>query len=286
MSTATSPYQTLVWALQRSWRRYHTSKIACSSRAKRKTVHELRTDLRRLITLMDVVQELGARGEAARLRRRLKRELNCVRDLRDLQAQEKHTAPGAFRSQLRQWIKKEQLNVERYFARAAPKRQCLELVFGLSEDLVAQAKSELAEKRARPRLERLLLKRYRSFEVTSQRAHASLPLSFHRSRIEFKKFRYTWEVLAPLVPLSAATEIRLKALQDNLGEIQDTSVLITLLLRFLVSTGKPQPSPEFLRGLHQAEQRQDEAIAKFLAGRNRLLREVRPHPGSLRQRAA
>ena len=132
----------------------------------------------------------------------------------------------------------------------------------------------------------LLHERYKVFETQGHRARADLPESFHRTRIEFKKFRYTWEALAPLVPIPKSIETGLKAVQNILGEIQDSVVSITLFLEFLVDSRQTQPSAEFLQFLREAEQRQDADVANFICDRNLYFREVRPPMMAAHARAA
>ena len=53
------------------------------------------------------------------------------------------------------------------------------------------------------------------------------PVTVHRMRVAFKRFRYSLEILTPLLPwMTAGTRSRLNAYQTAMGKIQDTVVLL------------------------------------------------------------
>lgn len=53
------------------------------------------------------------------------------------------------------------------------------------------------------------------------------PATVHRMRVAFKRFRYSLEILSPLLPwMTAETRARLNAYQTSMGKIQDTVVLL------------------------------------------------------------
>jgi len=64
--------------------------------------------------------------------------------------------------------------------------------------------------------------------------------SIHRLRVAFKKFRYTVEVVQPLLDQMGKTELKaLNAYQTAMGEIQDAEVLLASIRSFAARRGRP-----------------------------------------------
>jgi CHAD domain-containing protein len=62
---------------------------------------------------------------------------------------------------------------------------------------------------------------------------SSDPATVHRMRVAFKKFRYSVEALAPLLPKASSKQLRaMKAFQDSMGDIQDSTVLLASIRTF------------------------------------------------------
>ncbi|HKI68528.1 MAG TPA: CHAD domain-containing protein, partial [Verrucomicrobiae bacterium] len=73
------------------------------------------------------------------------------------------------------------------------------------------------------------------------------PLTIHRTRVAFKKFRYMVEQLQPLLPgLSDDLLDRLREYQKLMGDIQDCETLLTTLDKFLSEEkGAGRPLKQF-----------------------------------------
>jgi len=66
-----------------------------------------------------------------------------------------------------------------------------------------------------------------------QKLNATDPTTVHRMRVAFKRFRYSLEILAPLLPwMTAESRSRLNAYQTAMGKIQDTVVLLQGIAAF------------------------------------------------------
>jgi CHAD domain-containing protein len=256
----------------------------------RKQVHDLRTGLRRLTATLELVEWLW-RGHppddefskvVRKLRKRLKQELGSLRDLRDFQAQEKafdrriqDSGLLAFHHSLQRGARKERRQVKRRLKSVHWHGQN-KAIQAICARLKERGAEPLAEQRAKLNLERILGERYRRFERCANLANASAPATLHQARIEFKKFRYSWDALADLIPRSKSTEQCLKSLQEVLGGIQDSVVLSKLLIRSLVRMREERPSAMYLHYFHAAQRKLENEAETFFSRRHRLLDAVNP----------
>ena len=99
------------------------------------------------------------------------------------------------------------------------------------------AESVDLQKFARHALRRGLKKLWRAHKAWKRDPHGH---ALHEVRIAFKKFRYTCEVLAPLVPGLDAFIAELKAAQEALGDWNDLRVLV----REIDALALTAPTPE------------------------------------------
>jgi CHAD domain-containing protein len=75
-----------------------------------------------------------------------------------------------------------------------------------------------------------LARRYDKFDRRRRAVTAADPGALHRARVAFKRYRYAVEVAAPLLPEPAQSIVpSMKRFQDELGAIQDATVLIDTL---------------------------------------------------------
>lgn len=102
-----------------------------------------------------------------------------------------------------------------------------------AEDAAAWAGA--AEQPARPLAAEVIRHRYRKLiKAGAELTAAGVDADLHRLRVQGKKLRYLLEFFAPLFPRDEVRPLikALKALQDNLGEFQDLSVLLESLPGF------------------------------------------------------
>lgn len=294
MITTSRPFEALYWTLNENWSHYQVHLRNCQKKPKAKEVHDLRTTLRRLRAAFDLVLELDLPHPHNRLRAHLKKELHLLRNLRDFQVQEKlmdeRLKPSeleGFRTSLAKRKKQEQKIVLRALNNINSKKQRKDLQ-ELNEELLDRSTNPLLERRARQAFERTLMKHYQQLRHCAQHAVASQPMSIHQTRIEFKKFRYTWEAISLLYPchMSEQTEEKIKEAQTVLGDIQDSVVLTQLLYEYIVKSGQSHPDPNLLEFLRSVEKKQEEQTRFFLNHRNEMIVAIQPEVKQLPSQAA
>ncbi len=223
-------------ALRLHWRRSRSELTKFAARADRARAHDLRVNLRRLLAVLELAAALDVRA-SRKLLRRLERTLSSLSPLRDLEVEKK-----TLQSMSDDEPELAEIAVELEHERAA-------LATSLSEKLgrfrTAQTERALeatAERLEavpfRPRAVKLVVlarveRAYTKFARRRSSVCGADQVALHRARVAFKQYRYVVEAAMPFLPARAARELLLmKELQDELGGIQDTSVLLQTLRRF------------------------------------------------------
>jgi len=217
-------------ALRLHWRRSQSELAKFAARGEGARAHDLRVALRRLLAVLELAAALDVRPPP-KLVRRLARMLASLSPLRDLEVEKK--AVGAMSDE----------EPELAEVAAELERQRAALAASLSKKLArfATARTERALDEAAQRLESLqttphavrlvvLARVERAYAKFARRRRAVSGAdhhALHRARVAFKQYRYTVEAAMPFLPARAARDLLLmKELQDELGGIQDTSVLL------------------------------------------------------------
>src|SRR5689334_14979048 len=100
----------LLDSLDQSGAAYRKNLKLCQDNFSRKTIHDLRTSIRRLLATLDVVRFVTSASRIEKLSDRLKEQLDDVSELRDIQvmldrvSQDLATVPEL--EPLQQWLKK------------------------------------------------------------------------------------------------------------------------------------------------------------------------------------
>ena len=101
------------------------------------------------------------------------------------------------------------------------------------------------------------------------------PSSIHRVRIAFKKFRYTLEIIHPLLPGFPETQFKnMHNYQTAMGEIQDVEVLLQTLDDFVTRHTDYDPLP--VRQFYQ--KRHTELINAYIENMNEFFTFWREKP--------
>ncbi|MGZ3689665.1 MAG: CHAD domain-containing protein, partial [Bdellovibrionota bacterium] len=264
-------------ALRKDWKHVRRLRRECRKRPGLGPVHDLRVELRRLLTLLTLLEDLGSAHVTRKTRKELKRTLDALKTLRDFQIQERslggarpHGELLAFQRALKQKRLREQKKVARFLRSARP---------GKTKRALAKIEAQMEKPASDDRLFGILRRRYRSFAVRARRARAEDVAKLHQARIAFKKFRYTWDALSSAIPQAAATKKELKGVQNLLGEHQDLVVLEELLVDFEGERRRTTgyPAPELLQLLCETSEKQKALAAKFISSRSSFLDRLAPH---------
>jgi CHAD domain-containing protein len=199
-------------------------------------VHALRVGLRRLIAALELASALEAEPPRPVLRR-LKRLLRALSPLRDLKVQaktleqlspEEASSLAHVRRELER-KRKRATRTLREVTREFPAERCEKALLACAEELERHPGTPSA---ARMLALAALARRYDKFEQRRRAVTAAEPDALHRARVAFKRYRYAVEIAAPLLPEPAQSIVpSMKRFQDELGAIQDATVLIDTLSR-------------------------------------------------------
>jgi CHAD domain-containing protein len=208
-------------------------------------VHDLRVATRRLIAVMDLMSEITEIPLLQKKRRVLRRLLKGLNALRDAHicslalGRLRAAFPSAgmvqrsIRVQERDLLRSVGRNLRLFDVRglrgAITEAENLFLAIGINSALASAHRAvlmgALASAYAR------VVRRLQSLQNTD-------PSTVHRLRVAFKQYRYSLEILAPLLRwMNARTRSRLDAYQTAMGKIQD----IVVVLRGMVAYESRRP---------------------------------------------
>jgi CHAD domain-containing protein len=264
-------------SLQERWatfvRQIRRARRYCSEPA----IHDLRVATRRLIAMLDILAPLLPEGRARTVRRRLKRLLKSFNELRDV-----HVQRIAVRGVVRQYpvlryYRTTLVAVERRLVREGARRiaacaleSLSREVAGIQTDLqtvfAASGMSDAGEWLVRG----AAAAAYRRGVQCRWQATPSNPRSLHRLRVTFKKFRYTLEILYPLMPWVGNDMLKaMNAYQTALGEIQDAEVFLNSVREFARSAIVALPT-SWLPVTQELAHRRNMRIEEFMKQADRL----------------
>lgn len=264
-----TPNQLLLEALEKHWKSYLAELKHCRVEFSNEAVHDVRVALRRLLSLIQLLNSIAPHPRLRKLCRALKTQLDAFDDLRDTQVM---LAEISETIQELPQLEKLQRHLER-------------IERGLLKDLRKKIKNlDLKEITRRVRKVRESLKAEErvgfaapvlgsvddAFLVARQRyerVDPARPVTIHRVRVAFKKFRYMLEIAHPLsdgFPLD--TLERMRAYQSLMGEMQDADVFLQTLTDFQANGSFSMPEP--VRGFY--ESRHTDAISAYLKDKDML----------------
>lgn len=203
-------------------------------RATEKAVHDLRVSTRRLIAVVDIIRTMTPGTELPKTRKQLKRLLNALSELRDVQVQiitvrgliVEFPAMNLFLALLmvreKQFLRREHAALQEFQL-----KQIEDGIAGTEKRL----QTVLADPLLRDAARSIVIGRLaRTFSQAVQLKPAALSgkgTRIHRLRIAFKRFRYTVEALEAILPSVTPRMMKaMNAYQVRMGNIQDIDVLI------------------------------------------------------------
>lgn len=268
----------LVAALDRRWEDYRRRFEKCRGESSEAAVHDLRVASRRLLAVHELIGTLDAHPRIRRTRRRLRKLLDNLDSLRDIQVMrvnvsespEHQGALNSFEAELRD---REVHLLSRVRKRMRPSRP------STLRRWIAKTGKRLTKGSLRPDFPAKLVEAVdRIYLRTVRRLEAIDPLrpeTIHRARIAFKRFRYAAETVEAFLPQVPESHFRrMHAYQGRMGEIRDLEILRAALSGFsrrLQRTDAPSAvSGELQRVEASYEARQRELIAAFMKDRDEL----------------
>ena len=223
----TEAKQLLLDALETRWKKFRAELKTCRADFSEEAVHDLRVATRRLLALFDLYRSILNHIRIQKIRRALKEQLDDLDDLRDTQVMladisefiQDLPSLQTFQERLQKNEKKHLRKTRKRIQSRDPSqlKKRIEKISAMLADLPAELLREQILTATDERFARVL------------QAHDAVDLenipSIHKLRIAFKKFRYTIEIINPLLTNFPATNFeRMHAYQSMMGDIQDLEV--------------------------------------------------------------
>lgn len=217
----------LLESLETRWKKFRAELKHCRDEFSEEAVHDLRVATRRLLAMFDLLRAIMPHTRIQKIRRELKDQLDDLDDLRDTQvllsdvSEYMHEHPGLkiFQDHL---LKEEKhlMRQTRKLVRAREHRRLnkrAEKIQTMQQDLDGEMLDGQMIAAADETFSRVI----QAYFVMD----AENPASIHKLRIAFKKFRYTLEILYPLIAnFPDANFERMHSYQSKMGDIQDMEV--------------------------------------------------------------
>jgi len=265
----------------RSARRRYCKRLArCQEKFSEKVVHELRTDTRRLLALIDLLSALRFDNSLAKLRKTLKKRLDAFDDLRDTHVQRVLLKP--------MWPKfPEAKDFKKYLRKCEKQLECemsekVEDIKGKGlnrslkdiQECLCECAKHPPQGESTSQAQALLSGAFERVMVLRRKIQRDNPKTIHCMRVAFKRFRYTAELLQPFLPGFTPQRIeRMKAFQDAAGKIQDVAVL---LARIEKDIEQEKISTECVEKLREELQRNERRAIDVLMERIDELTDFEP----------
>jgi CHAD domain-containing protein len=223
----------LAESVQEARHRYRKRLARCQKKFSERAVHNLRTETRRILALLDLLDALRFGDSFAKLRKTFKKRLDAFDDLRDTHVQRgllkplwgKFPEAKTFKKHLRKCEKRLEREMSHHIrgAKSGRANRCLKDI----EKRLRQYASNPPAGGSAPKAQSLLGVAYRRVIVLRRQIRRSVPKTIHRMRVAFKRFRYTAELLQPFLPdFTPQCLERMRDFQDAAGDIQDVVVLL------------------------------------------------------------
>lgn len=268
----------LVAALDGRWEKFLAELRRNRRSCTEPSIHDLRVATRRMIATLDALEAVLPGGAPQDVRRKLKRLLKGFNDLRDLHIQLMHfqaLRPAypvvqpfltAFRTRERELVREAARAIAGIRTRAMEQE-----IARAAERLVQVAAGDEAEQATREALFGALAAAFLRAAALRKRIAPGDPASIHTFRVAFKKFRYTVEVLSPLLPGFGKKQFKaMNAYQTAMGEIQDLEVIAQALS--MHPPGRFRTMPASLLPVHQyITQQRTELVERFVRNADELL---------------
>ena len=209
-----------------------------------KAVHDLRVAVRRMLSMLVLLETVLPARDARKTRRDLRKLMGKLGPLRDLQTQilQSDELLGGFPqlTAFRKHLMKEERRQIRRVEQALEKFSPAE--FGKTTDaLLSQLIATLqpgADRALGGRIVASMEDTYRRVLALRDRTNPKNTATIHKMRIAFKKFRYMAEITAPYFPrLNRERLAEMHDYQDRMGAIQDVETLLGTMVLFRKKSG-------------------------------------------------
>ena len=261
--------QFLLSALDDRWKNYRLELKRCRAEFSNEAVHDLRVASRRMLAFIRLINSISPHPRLQKLRRYFKDQLDEFDDLRDTQVILAEISETLQELPQLQEFQDHLQSVEKRLLKTLRKKLKVIDLFDVSKRI-----RRLRESLKTDSSDDLVLKTFQAVEdaflITQRRrdwVNPSQATSIHRVRIAFKTFRYTVEIVHPLLDnFPAANLKRMHDYQSLMGEIQDVEVILQALTDAPVNVASfdSEPVRRYYEDCHA------KAISAFLENMNQL----------------
>jgi CHAD domain-containing protein len=261
---------------------YRKRLARCQKKFSQKAVHGLRTETRRILALLCLIEALRFEDSLKKLRKAFKKRLDAFDDLRDTHVQLVLLKPLWPDFPEARPLKKHLCKCEKRLvpdlSREIQTTKSGKLNRGLKEieKSLRQCADHPPTGRSRALAQRLLGDAFRRVVILRRQIKRNNPATIHHMRVAFKRFRYTAELLQPfLSQFTPQCLERMKDFQAAAGHIQDAAVLLARLAKDVKNGELKEACVKKLRGeLLRLERR---AIDSFMERIDELM-AFKPEP--------
>lgn len=267
----------LLDALEKRGAAYRQNLKLCRDEFSKKAIHDLRTSIRRLLAILDVAAFVTSGSRVEKLSGRLKEQLDGLDDLRDTQvlldeiSEKISTLPELepFQDHLEKLEKRKQRKAEEYVQDIKPG--------GVNKRFVKvyEKVEELPPEELHGKLPQAVDEAYLTVIQRYGEVSRTQPITIHRLRIAFKKFRYMVESIYPCLPNYPETMLEdMHDYQTQMGRIHDLQVFLAALNEFAEASNlyDPQSVRRFYERLLA------ETLSTYLKNKHRVTTYWRANP--------
>lgn len=261
--------QFVMAALEDRWKNYRLELKRCRAEFSNEAVHDLRVASRRMLAFIRLMNSISPRPRLQKLKRYFKDQLDEFDGLRDTQVILAEISETLQELPQLQEFQDHLQSVEKSLLKTLRKKLKVIDLFDVSkrirrlrESLKTDSSDDLVLKTSQAVDDAFLITKRRRDWVNPAQA-----TSIHRVRIAFKTFRYTVEIVHPLLDNFPAENLkRMHDYQSLMGEIQDVEVILQALTDAPVNVASfdPEPVRRYYEDCHA------KAISAFLENMNQF----------------
>ena len=262
--------------------RYRKRLARCQKKFSEKAVHNLRTETRRILALLSLIDGFHIKKSPKKLCKTFKKRLDAFDDLRDTHVQRVLLKPmwPAFpeAKDFNKHLCKCEKRLEGQMSRKIKKTKHGSLNRRLKEleKCLCKCAEHPPNGRSGAVAQEVLGNAFRRVMVLRRQIKRNDPSTIHHMRVAFKKFRYTAELLQPFSPKFTEERLaRIKNFQSTAGDIQDVAVLLKRLNKDIEDGCLEPACIDTLRG--ELVKRERLAIDSFMKRINDLM-DFEPEP--------
>jgi CHAD domain-containing protein len=218
----------LLHSLRKRRRHFGRAREQCLDHCSPSSVHELRSECRRLVTFLDFCAVVVSKSAIERARHALKKILHASGPLRDAQLQsawwKSHFSKAA--KKIRRSLRDDERHHAHKLERTLRRHKFHYRLKACERELADECRTARNDSSVFPSFSRLLHRRYTDF-LRFQRHAGADPRRLHRARVALRKFRMAAEALESVTSLPPAHELaRLRRWQSLAGDIHDLDLML------------------------------------------------------------